>query len=136
MIKNNVEKEFLKFLYNEYVKENGHSYAALNKHKFYFTDERLYLGVSGLCSITKKVESTLYKPHTIEYVEHLESKGLLTSPSEALNFFFTKEGLDYGERLTNPCKYFYKTHWKWFIGVIVTVTNLICLFLYRIFSHG
>ncbi|QEO46538.1 hypothetical protein [Vibrio tarriae] len=136
MIKSRVEKKFLKFLYNEYVKVNGHSYAALNKHKFYVTDEKLYLGISGLCSITKKIESTLYKPHTVEYVEHLESKGLLISPSEKLYFFFTKEGLDYGKRLTNPWKYFYKTHWKWFIGIIVTVTNLIFLFLYRLFSHG
>ncbi len=89
MIEPSIEKQFLLWLYESYIRRFGYGVRNIDKCDF-----------STIHSLTHlpdefyEVNNGVAKSHVLEYAKELEAKGLLRFAKNGLAFHFTKEGYE------------------------------------------
>ena len=89
MIEPSIEKQFLLWLYENYIQRFGYGVRNIDKCDFYTT-----YSVEHLPDEFCEVHNGVTKSHVLEYAKELEVKGLLRFSPNELVFHFTKEGYE------------------------------------------
>lgn len=89
MIEPSIEKQFLLWLYEDYIRRFGYGVRNIDKCDFY----TIY-SVEHLPDAFYEVNKGMAKSHVLEYAKELEAKGLLHFAKNGLVFHFTKEGYE------------------------------------------
>ncbi|WP_417528172.1 hypothetical protein [Marinomonas shanghaiensis] len=87
MIEPNIEKQFLQWLYDDYIRRFGYGIRNIDKCNFY-----TITSIQNLPSEFYKVKGSITTSHVIEYAQELEAKGLLRFSKPGMIFHFTPEG--------------------------------------------
>ena len=89
MIEPSVEKQFLLWLYEDYIRRFGYGVRNVDECDFYTT-----YGVEHLPEEFYEISNGVAKSRVLEYAKELEAKGLLRFSERGLVFHFTKKGYE------------------------------------------
>jgi hypothetical protein len=89
MIESSTEKQFLRWLYENYTRRYGYGIRNIDKCDFYTT-----YSVEQLPDEFYEISKGVAKSHVLEYAKELEARGLLRFAKSGLVFHFTKEGYE------------------------------------------
>lgn len=112
------EQELLVAILDKYIEDNGDQLVALDVYQISKLDPSLFKTVPR---ITK--EKVLDRQNSdSRYFGNLKEKEFISGKNIASPFHFrlTKSGYDEGHRLKSPKLHFFKEHWKFLFGAILS----------------
>ena len=118
------EQKLLVSIYKKYVKNQGDQPAQLDVYEFNAFHNDLYETTPEI--LFNPLEHDKRPSVDSKYYTALRHSGFIERKYEKTLdvFLLTELGFNEAKRLVSPVLYFYKDHWKWIWGAVLTVTNI------------
>lgn len=113
------EKLLLLCLLNMATKQYGNETRLIFDHQFNSIEPIDFDTIQVIASADDVVKKKIIH----QWLNEAEFRNLVTKASQNHLYRFTKEGYKKANKYKHPIITFYKDHWKWFIGISLTLLN-------------